>query len=141
MELFSTTASWTGKQLTIYEPTQNLFGLRGEVARQFRMDPADVRVVAPYVGGGFGSKGPSTPRTAIVALAARRLNRPVRCVVSRSQAYTTEPYRAPTRQRIRIGATPDGKIAAFSHEGWELTSRIDNYAVAGTETTTRSPAT
>ena len=137
MELFSTTASWTGKQLTIYEPTQNLFGLRGEVARQFRMDPADVRVVAPYVGGGFGSKGPSTPRTAIVALAARRLNRPVRCVVSRSQAYTTEPYRAPTRQRIRIGATPDGKIAAFSHEGWELTSRIDNYAVAGTETTTR----
>ncbi|HJS86805.1 MAG TPA: xanthine dehydrogenase family protein molybdopterin-binding subunit [Acetobacteraceae bacterium] len=137
IELFSTTASWAGKQLTIYEPTQNLYGLRGEIARQFRMDPTDVRVVAPYVGGGFGSKGPSTPRTAIVALAAKRLNRPVRCVVSREQAYTTEPYRAPTRQRIRIGATPDGKITAFSHEGWELTSRTDNYAVAGTETTTR----
>ena len=137
IELFSTTASWTGKQLTLYEPTQNLYGLRGEVARQLGMDPADVRVIAPYVGGGFGSKGPVTPRTAIVALAAKRLNRPVRCVVSRSQAYTTEPYRAPTRQRIRIGATPDGKITAFSHEGWELTSRTDNYAVAGTETTTR----
>jgi xanthine dehydrogenase YagR molybdenum-binding subunit len=137
MELFSTTASWTGKQLTIYEPTQNLYGLRGEIAHQFQMDPADVRVVAPYVGGGFGSKGASTPRTAIVAVAARRLNRPVRCVVSRSEAYTTEPYRAPTRQRIRMGATPDGKIAAFSHDGWELTSRTDNYAVAGTETTTR----
>ncbi len=137
MELFSTTASWTGKQLTIYEPTQNLFGLRGEIARQLQMDPADVRVIAPYVGGGFGSKGPSTPRTAIVALAAKRLNRPVRCVVSRSQAFTTEPYRAPTRQRIRIGATQDGKMTAFSHEGWELTSRVDNYAVAGTETTTR----
>ncbi|MBV8092556.1 MAG: xanthine dehydrogenase family protein molybdopterin-binding subunit [Acetobacteraceae bacterium] len=137
IELFSTTAYWTGKQLTICEPTQSLYGLRGEIARQFRMDPADVRVIAPYVGGGFGSKGPSTPRTAIVALAARRLNRPVRCVVSREQAYTTMPYRAPTRQRIRIGATPDGKITAFSHEGWELTSRIDNYAVAGTETTTR----
>ncbi len=135
--MFSTTASWTGRQLTIYEPTQNLYGLRGEIARQFQMDPADVRVIAPYVGGGFGSKGPPTPRTAIVALAARRLNRPVRCVVSRSQAYTTEPYRAPTHQRVRIGATPDGKIAAFSHDGWELTSRSDNYAVAGTETTTR----
>jgi xanthine dehydrogenase YagR molybdenum-binding subunit len=137
IELFSTTALWTGKQLTIHEPTQNLYGLRGEIARQLGMDPADVRVIAPYVGGGFGSKGPSTPRTAIVALAAKRLNRPVRCVVSRRQAYTTEPYRAPTRQRVRIGATPDGKITAFSHEGWELTSRTDNYAVAGTETTTR----
>ncbi len=137
IELFSTTAAWIGKQLTIYEPTQNLFGLRGEIARQLQMDPADVRVIASYVGGGFGSKGPSTPRTAIVALAAKRLNRPVRCVVSRSQAYTTEPYRAPTRQNIRMGATQDGKIAAFSHDGWELSSRVDNYAVAGTETTTR----
>jgi xanthine dehydrogenase YagR molybdenum-binding subunit len=137
IELFSTTASWTGKQLTIYEPTQYLYGLRGEIARQFRMDPADVRVIAPYVGGGFGSKAGGTPRTAIVALAAKRLNRPVLCVVSRAQAYTTEPYRAPTRQRIRIGATPDGKITAFSHEGWELTSRTDNYVVAGTEVTTR----
>jgi len=78
-----------------------------------------------------------TPRTAIVALAAKRLNRPVRCVVSRGQGFTTQPYRAPTRQRVRIGATQTGQITAFSHEGWELTSRLDNYAVAGTETTTR----
>lgn len=137
MELFSTTAVWSGGQLTVYEPTQNLYGFRGEIAHQLQMDVADVRVVAPYVGGGFGSKGPITPRTALVALAARRINRPVRCVVSRGQAYTTEPYRAPTRQRIRIGATSDGRITAFSHDGWELTSRTDNFAVAGTQTTTR----
>jgi xanthine dehydrogenase YagR molybdenum-binding subunit len=137
IELFSTTAAWTGDQLTIYEPTQNLYGLRGELAHQLGLDPASIRVVAPYVGGGFGSKGPMTPRTAIVAVAARRLNRPVRCVVSRSQAFTTEPYRAPTWHRIRLGATRDGKIAAFSHDARELTSRTDNYAVGGTETTTR----
>jgi xanthine dehydrogenase YagR molybdenum-binding subunit len=137
IELFSTTAIWADNRLTIYEPTQAVFGLRGEVARQLNMDVADVRVVSPYVGGGFGSKGPSTPRTAIVALAARRLNRPVRCVVSREQAYTTETYRAPTHHRIRIGASHDGKITAFGHESWELTSRSDNYGVAGTETTTR----
>ena len=94
-------------------------------------------MVSPYVGGAFGSKGSLTPRTAIVALAARRLSRPVRCVVSREQGFTTQPYRAPTRQRIRLGAARDGRIVAFSHEGWELTSRLDNYAVAGTETTTR----
>ncbi len=137
IELFSTTAVWADGRLTIYEPTQSAYGFRGELARQLKMDIADVRVVSPYVGGGFGSKGPMTPRTALVALAARRLNRPVRCVVSREQAYTTQPYRAPTRHRIRLAASGEGKITAFSHESWELTSRVDNYVVAGTETTTR----
>jgi xanthine dehydrogenase YagR molybdenum-binding subunit len=137
IELFSTTAAWANRQLTVHEPTQALYGLRGEIAYQLNMDVADVRVVSLYVGGGFGSKGSVTARTAIVALAARRLNRPVRCVVSRSQGFTTQPYRAPTRHRIRLGATPAGKISAFAHESWELTSRKDNYAVAGTETTTR----
>lgn len=137
IELFSTTARWNGDELTVYEPTQNLYGLRAELARQLHMEPARVRVIAPYVGGGFGSKGPMTPRTAIVAVAARKLGRPVRCVVSRSQGFTTEPYRAPTWHRIRLGAARDGRITAFSHEARELTSRVDNYAVGGTETTTR----
>ncbi|MGO4572390.1 xanthine dehydrogenase family protein molybdopterin-binding subunit [Microvirga sp. 2TAF3] len=137
IELFSTTALWTGDQLTVYEPSQNVYGFRAEIARQLQMDPAKVRVVSPYIGGAFGSKGPMTPRTAIVALAARRLNRPVRCVVTRMQGFTTATYRAPTRHRIRMGTTPDGRITAFSHEGWELTSRVDNYVVGGTSTTTR----
>jgi xanthine dehydrogenase YagR molybdenum-binding subunit len=137
MELFSTTAVWADGRLTIYEPTQSVYGFRGELARQLKMDIADVRLISPYVGGGFGSKGPMTPRTALVALAAKRLNRPVRCVVSREQAYTTQSYRAPTRHRIRLAAGHNGKITAFSHDAWELTSRIDNYVVAGTETTTR----
>lgn len=137
IELFSTTAVWSGDQLTVYEPSQSVYGFRAEIAHELRMDMANVRVVSPFVGGAFGSKGPMTPRTAIVALAAKRLNRPVRCVVSREQAFTVQPYRAPTRHRIRLGALPNGRIAAFSHEGWELCSRVDNYAVAGTETTSR----
>ena len=137
IELFSTTAAWTDGKLTIYEPTQGLYSLRGEVAYELDMDVADVRVISHYVGGGFGSKGVVTARTAIVALAAKKFNRPVRCVVSRSQGFTTQSYRAPTRQRIRLGATREGRLTAFRHEGWELCSRIDNYAVAGTETTTR----
>lgn len=137
IELFSTTAVWSDGQLTVYEPTQAAYGFRGEIAKQLRMDVAQVRVLSHFVGGGFGSKGPITPRTAIVALAAKRLNRPVRCVVSRAQGFTTQPYRAPTRHRIRLGADRDGTLKAFSHDAWELTSRLDNYAVAGTETTTR----
>jgi xanthine dehydrogenase YagR molybdenum-binding subunit len=137
IELFSTTAEWNGNRLTIYEPSQNVYGIKGALASQLQIDPADIRVVSLYTGSGFGSKGPSTPRTAIVAVAARRLRRPVRCIVTRMQGFTTAPYRAPTRHHIRMGAGQDGKITAFSHEGWELTSRLDNYAVAGIETTAR----
>jgi xanthine dehydrogenase YagR molybdenum-binding subunit len=137
IELFSTTCVWADGNLTVHEPTQNVYGMRAEVARQLQIDPTSVRVVSPYIGGGFGSKGSVTPRTTLVALAAKRLNRPVRCVVGRDQGFTTMTYRAETRHHIRMAANPDGKIAAFSHEGWELTSRVDDYLVGGVDTTTR----
>ncbi|TPN39080.1 xanthine dehydrogenase family protein molybdopterin-binding subunit [Mesorhizobium sp. B1-1-6] len=137
IELFSTTAVWHGDQLTVYEPSQNVTGWKVELARQLRLDPANVRIVCPNVGGAFGSKGPMTARTAIVAVAARRLGRPVRCVVSRMQAFGTQTYRAETRHRIRIGAGKDGRITAFGHEGWEVTSRPDSYVVGGTSATGR----
>jgi xanthine dehydrogenase YagR molybdenum-binding subunit len=137
IELFSTTCIWRDDQLTVYEPTQNVYGFKVALAKQLGIDFKNVRVVSPYVGGAFGSKGPMTPRTAIVAVAARRLNRPVRCVVNRMQGFTTATYRAETRHKIRFGATKEGKFVAFSHEGWELTSRIDNYIVGGVDTTAR----
>ncbi len=137
IELFSTTAKWNDGKLTIYEPTQNVYGYRAEIARQLRMKPDDVRVVSEYVGGGFGSKGPMSARTALIALAAQRVKRPVRCVVTRMQGFTTMTYRAPTRHHIKMGADRNGKITAFSHEAWELTSRNDDYGVGGTATTTR----
>ncbi|MER9952983.1 xanthine dehydrogenase family protein molybdopterin-binding subunit [Mesorhizobium sp. M0047] len=137
IELFSTTAMWQGDQLTVHEPSQNVTGWKIELARQLKIDPANVRIVSPYVGGAFGSKGPMTARTAIVAIAARRVGRPVRCVVSRMQAFNTQTYRAETRHRIRIGADKDGRIMAFGHEGWEVTSRPDSYVVGGTSATGR----
>lgn len=137
IELYSTTAWWDDGHLVVHEPSQHVSGWKHDLAKQMQMDPSKVRVISTYVGGAFGGKGPITPRTAIVALAAKRLNRPVRCVVSRGQAYGTQTYRAETRHRIRIGTGVDGKIAAFSHEGWEVTSRPDPYVVGGTEMTTR----
>lgn len=137
IELFSTTAVWEDGHLTVYEPSQNVHGWKHELARELKIDPSRVRVISRFIGGAFGSKGPMTPRTAIVALAARRIGRPVRCVVSRAQGYTTATYRAETRHRIRMGAGRDGRITAFSHEGWEVTSRPDPYLVGGTETTAR----
>ncbi|RWL50244.1 MAG: xanthine dehydrogenase family protein molybdopterin-binding subunit [Mesorhizobium sp.] len=137
IELFSTTAFWEGDQLTVHEPSQNVTGWKVELARQLKIDPAKVRIVSPFIGGAFGSKGPMTPRTAIVAVAAKRLGRPVRCVTSRMQAFGTQTYRAETRHRIRIGAGKDGRITAFAHEGWEVTSRPDPYVVGGTSATGR----
>lgn len=137
IELFSTTCVWTGEELTVFEPSQNVNGFRHELARQLRIDPARVRVIARYVGGGFGSKGPMTARTAIVAEAARRIGRPVRCVVTRMQGFTTVTYRAETRHRVRLAAGRDGRIAAYGHDSAEVTSRADDYSVGGSATTAR----
>lgn len=137
IELFSTTAYWINGELVINEPSQNVTGWKAELARQMKLQPEQVRIHSPYIGGAFGSKGPMSPRTAIIALAARRVGRPVRCEVTRMQGFTTQTYRAETRHDISMGTDPAGKITAFRHEGLELTSRPDPYYVAGTETTSR----
>jgi len=133
IELFTTTCFWTGDQLTIHEPSQFVYGLKAGVAQRLEIDPDRVRVVSHFVGGAFGSKGTMTPRTALVALAARKLNRPVKLVATRDQGFTIATYRAETRHNIRLGAQRDGKIVAYSHEGFEVSSRPDPYVVAGVE--------
>ena len=74
-----------------------------------------------------------TPRTAMIALAAKRLNRPVKLVATRAQGFTVSTYRAETRHHIRLGARADGKLVGYRHEGWEISSRPDPYVVAGVE--------
>jgi xanthine dehydrogenase YagR molybdenum-binding subunit len=137
IELFTTTCVWDGPRLTIYEPSQSMWGLKAAVAQQLGMDPAMVRTVSRFVGGAFGSKGGPTSRTAWIAIAARRLGRPVKLVATRDQGFTIATYRAETRQRLALGATRDGKLTALIHEGWEVTSRPSGYNVAGVETTAR----
>jgi xanthine dehydrogenase YagR molybdenum-binding subunit len=137
MELFSTTAVWRDDKLTIYEPSQFVYGLRNGVATRLGIDRDKVRVVSHYVGGAFGSKGGMTPRTALIALAAKRLGRPVKLVVTRDQGFTIATYRAETRHHVRLGARRDGKLVGYSHEGWEITSRPDPYGVAGVKDSAR----
>lgn len=137
MELFSTSCVWMGDNLVIYEPSQYVYGLKNGVAEQLGIDADKVRVVNPYVGGGFGSRGSMTPRTAIVAGIAKRLNRPIKLVPTRDQGFTIATYRAETRHEIKLGAGRDGKLIALRHEGAEVSSRADPYCVGGTKTTTR----
>ncbi len=137
IELFTTTCVWNGDELTIHEPSQFVHGLKNNVAEKLGIAPDKVRVMSPFVGGAFGSKAQMTPRTALVALAARRLGRPVKLVATRDQGFTIATYRAETRHRIRLAARRDGKITGFSHEGWEITSRPDPYSVSGVEDSAR----
>ncbi|WFU26565.1 xanthine dehydrogenase family protein molybdopterin-binding subunit [Bradyrhizobium sp. CB1717] len=137
MELFTTSCAWIGDDLVIYEPSQYVHGLKNGVAEQLGIDADKVRVVNPYVGGGFGSRGSMTPRTAIIAAIAKRLNRPIKLVPTRDQGFTITTYRAETRHEIKLGASRDGKLVALRHEGAEVSSRPDAYCVGGTKTTTR----
>ena len=96
IELFTTTCAWHDNRLTIYEPSQFVYGLKNSTAKKLGIDPGQVRVVSPFVGGAFGAKGQLTPRTGLIALAAKRLNRPVKLVASRDQGFTIATYRAET---------------------------------------------
>jgi xanthine dehydrogenase YagR molybdenum-binding subunit len=137
MELFTTTCVWDGPKLIIYEPTQSMYGLKGAVAKQLGLDLANVRTISRYVGGGFGSRGTASARTAWIAVAARRLKRPVKLMASRADGFTIVTYRAETRHHIQLAADRNGKLVSLSHEGWEVTSRPSKYNVSGTETTAR----
>jgi xanthine dehydrogenase YagR molybdenum-binding subunit len=133
IELFTTTADWRDGELTIYEPSQFVYGQKHNVAQKLGMSDDKVHVVSPFVGGAFGSKAQFSPRTGFVAYAAKVLNRPVKLVATRDQGFTIQTYRAETRHKIRFGAERDGTIKGFSHEGFEITSRPDPYTVAGVE--------
>ena len=100
------------------------------------IEPENVRAISRYIGGAFGSKGPN-PRTAWIAVASKRVGRPVKLVPTRDQGFTIATCRAETRQSIKLGATREGKLVALSHEGWEVTSRPSGYNVAGVESTAR----
>ncbi|MBI0476685.1 xanthine dehydrogenase family protein molybdopterin-binding subunit [Sphingomonas sp. MA1305] len=136
IELPSTTCRWDGDQLTVYEPTRYLGAARHGLAAQLGIAPEQVRVVARFIGGHFGSKLALSQHTAICALAARRLNRPVRLEVSRRDQFTIANHRTETQHRIRLGATADGRLLGLGHEAATVSSRFDDFAMEGTDVST-----
>jgi xanthine dehydrogenase YagR molybdenum-binding subunit len=137
IELFTTICEWRGGKLTVWESSQNMWGFKNGLAKQLGIKTDDVHVISPFVGGAFGSRGSLTQRTAITALAAKKLGRALKLMTTRDQGFTIATYRAETQHHLKLGATRDGKLVSLSHEGWEVTSRPDNYMVAGTDASTR----
>ena len=128
MEPHATLAIWEGpEKLTLYDATQGPFPDRERVATLLGLHPDNVRVIAPYLGGGFGSKGPTWSHTVLAAMAARRVNRPVKLVLERPQMFGPVGYRSHTHQTVAIAARRDGTILGLRHDSVCQTSSFDEF--------------
>jgi xanthine dehydrogenase YagR molybdenum-binding subunit len=118
MEPHATIAAWKGDKLTLWTSIQLVsWGMR-DISRTLDIPRENVRIVAPYVGGGFGGKGSVLADAVLAALAARQVGRPVKVTLQRQLMFNNTTHRPATIQRIRIGATRDGRITAIGHESW-----------------------
>ena len=113
--LFATVAVWDGDALTVHDTTQYPHAVRDTLAAVFRIDPAGVRVLVPFVGGAFGAGLRVWPHVLLAALAARVTKRPVKLVLTRAQMFTSVGHRPNTVQRLSLGASRDGKLTAIEH--------------------------
>lgn len=118
MEPHATIASWSGDKLTVWTSNQMIAWGKGDIAETLGIPPENVRVDSPYIGGGFGGKLFLRADVVWAALAAKQLSRPVKLTLPRPLMANNTTHRPATIQRIRIGATQDGKIIALGHESW-----------------------
>ena len=127
LELFATTTIYEGdKKLTIYDKTQGTINSQLYVANVFGLHFKDVRVISPYVGGGFGSGLRPQYQLFLSVMAALELKRHVRVTLDRSQMFTFG-HRPPTVQRTRFGAEANGKVNALHHAAIAETSQFEDY--------------
>ena len=118
MEPHATTAAWNGDKLTLWTSNQMIAWGVGEVAKTLGIPKDNVRLVSPYIGGGFGSKLFVRADAILAALGAKQVGRPVKVAIARHQIPNNTTHRPATIQRIRIGANKDGVIDAIGHEVW-----------------------
>ena len=119
-------ATWEGEFLRIHDTTQMVTAEAATIAGVFGLEPGQVRITSPYVGGGFGSKG-LWDHQILAAAAARLAGRPVRIVLSREGVYRVVGGRTLTEQRVALGAEADGRLTAVIHEGTTVTTPHNNF--------------
>jgi xanthine dehydrogenase YagR molybdenum-binding subunit len=128
MEPHTTCAFWDGDSLTVYDATQGVFGVQNLLANGIGIPKEKVRVISPFIGGGFGSKGFTWANTFLAPMAAKLVKRPVKIVLTRSfQMFTCAGRRTGTIQKISLGAESNGKISSGKHETTSETSFVDEF--------------
>jgi len=118
MEPHATTASWEGDKLTVWTSNQMIAWCVKDLSKTLNIPKEKVRVISPYVGGGFGSKLFLRADALLASLGARAAKRPVKVALHRHLIFNNTTHRPATIQRIRIGAGRDGRIVAIGHESW-----------------------
>jgi xanthine dehydrogenase YagR molybdenum-binding subunit len=118
MEPHASIAAWRGGKVTVWTSNQMLDQNRGDLAQTLGIPKENVRLISPYIGGGFGSKLWVRSDAVLAALGARAVGRPVKVALTRPLIPNNTTHRPATIQRIRIGATRDGDITAIGHECW-----------------------
>ncbi|MDB5694514.1 MAG: xanthine dehydrogenase [Sphingomonas bacterium] len=116
LEPHATLAWWEGDKLTVRSSNQVIGSARTTIAKLLGVGADRVRVLAPFVGGGFGGKTGVGPEVILAAIAAERIGRPVSVSLPRAQSAALVHHRSATVQRIRLGADADGRIDAIAHE-------------------------
>ncbi len=116
MEPHASMAAWQGKQLTLWTSHQMINWGVDDVARTLGIPKANVRLVSPFIGGGFGAKLWVRADALLAALGARAARRPVKVALQRPLIANNTVHRPATIQRIRLGATPEGRLTALSHD-------------------------
>ncbi|TIR34892.1 MAG: xanthine dehydrogenase family protein molybdopterin-binding subunit [Mesorhizobium sp.] len=127
MEPHATLAAWSGNELTIHTSAQTLANFRAGIASTLRIPPERVRIVSPFIGGGFGSKLIAHSDTILAALAAQVLQRPVKIALTRQQMFANAGHRAEMIQQVRLGADTDGRLTGVAHDVWSATSSFEEY--------------
>jgi len=135
MEPHATIAQWDDDQLTLRGSYQMLAFNVKEIADCLSMSPKKVRILSPYVGGGFGSKLGITHEAVAAAIASKQLGRPVRVVLTRQQVFQTVMRRSETRQRVRLAADAAGKLIGLGHDAHVSNLPDEDFAEPVTQAT------
>ena len=129
IEPHASIAYWEGdKKLTVFDSTQYVQGYRNSLAQVFDLDPKKIRVVAAFVGGGFGGKAGFWWNTALCAAAAKLVKRPVKFALSREGVFRIVGGRTVAEQHVALGATTDGRLTSLIHTGLTVTPSHARYA-------------
>jgi xanthine dehydrogenase YagR molybdenum-binding subunit len=115
MEMSATVAHWDGDRLTLHDATQWVQGTRAILAEAFGVPRENVRVLCPFLGGGFGGKAFTHPHTILAAAVAKVAGRPVKLPLTRAQMFTGVGHRPSTEQKLTVAATKAGTLTAIRH--------------------------
>ncbi|RZJ27548.1 MAG: xanthine dehydrogenase family protein molybdopterin-binding subunit, partial [Chryseobacterium sp.] len=128
MEMHATTAEWISPdKLKLYDKTQGVNGVQKTFGKLFGIPEKNIEVISEFVGGGFGSGLRVWPHALAAVMAAKKLNRPVKVMLTRSQMFAGSGYRPASWQKVKVGADASGKFTGIYHQAKNGTSKYENF--------------